>query len=185
MVRHGMHSSLVPTLATPERCHEFHIYGATAALTVTAGRNRNGDAVLFIDAAPATSPRYFDWTRKLRLMLTPNEIIVALAVAIGDLPSATFKHHGTAKDKWVELKHQASHLFIKIAQGQTVHAVPVGPADTFKLAALLTAQIQSNVPAAAQAGVIALVRTTVAKMLNAVNASGDAPAAEECGETGR
>ena len=167
MLWHGTPGSVVPTVARRDTREEFHIYSATAALTVSAGRNRNGEAVIFIDAAAAIAPHRYDWANKICMMLTPDEIPLALAVAAGNLRTTRFAHHGPQKDKWAELHHQGTSLFIKIAQGKRVYAVPVSPIDTFKLAALLTAQIRCNVPDAATTDVASLITMTLAKMQSA------------------
>jgi len=167
MLWHGTPGTIVPTVARRATRDEFHVYGSTAALTVSGGRNRTGEAVVFLDAAAAIAPRNYDWANKICLMLTPDELPQSLAVATGDLHLVRFAHHGPQKDKWAELHHQGTSLYIKIAQGKRVYAVPISPSDTFKFAALLTAQIRCNVPAAAQADVASLITMTVAKMQSA------------------
>lgn len=166
MVWHGERSHLVPTLVASPPREDFHIYGGTAALTVSPGKNKGGCAVVFIDAAEAKQPRQYDWGSKITVMLTPEEMIVVLAVVTGEVPSASFRHHGGAKDKWIQFQHQGPNVFLKVGQANTVRAVPLGPADAFKFASLLTAQIKCNVPDGARAEVTYLVRSTVAKMLN-------------------
>ena len=165
----------MPTVARRATRDEFHVYGTTAALTVSAGRNRAEEAVIFIDVATACAPRNHDWANKICLMLTPDELPQSLAVATGDLHLVRFAHHGPQKDKWAELHHQGTSLFIKIAQGKRVYAVPLSPTDTFKFAALLTAQIRRNVPDAAQADVASLITMTVAKMQSASAPTRPAP----------
>jgi hypothetical protein len=165
MVGHGERSHLVPTLATIPAREDFHIYGGTAALTVSPGKNKAGYAVVFIDAAEANQPRQYDWGSKITVMLTPEEMIVALAVVTGGVPSASFKHHGKTKDKWMQIQHQGSNVFIKVGQANVVRAIPLGPVDAFNFAALLTAQIKSNVPEGARADVTQLVQSTVVPML--------------------
>lgn len=149
----------------------FHVYGASAALTLSAGRNRSGEAVVFIDAAAATASRTFAWSDKLTVMLSLDEMIAALAVATGAVAQAQFRHHGDARDKWLEIHHQGPNLFVKVGQAKMVHAVPVSPADTFKLAALLTSQIKAHLPEGARTEVANLIRSTAAPMLHAAEAS--------------
>ena len=165
MVYHGDRSHLLPTLAAIPAREDFHIYGGAAALTVSPGKNKGGCAVVFIDAAEANQPRQYDWSNKITLMLTPEEMVVVLAVVTGGVRGASFNHHGKTKDKWMQIQHQGPNLFIKVGQANLVRAIPLGPADAFKLAALLTSQIKCNVPEGARADVAYLVRSTVAPML--------------------
>jgi len=167
MVCHGDRSHQVPTLTENRARDAFHIYGGTAALTVSPGRNKAAQAVVFIDAAEASQPRQYDWSNKITLMLTPEEMIIALAVVTGSAPSASFKHHGKGKDKSLQIEHQGQNVFFKVGQANLARAIPAGPADAFKFAALLTAQIKSNVPDGARQDVTQLIRSTVVPMLNA------------------
>jgi len=152
---------------------DFHIYGGKAALTVSPGENRKRNAVVFIDAAPATAPLTYAWSDKITLMLTPDEILITLAVVMGQVGYAKFNNHGEAKDKWFEIEHQNKSIFIKIGQAQKMRAIPVSPPDAYKLAAVLTAQVRRNTPQGARADVANLVRTVVGPMLRS---AGQAPA---------
>jgi len=154
----------VPVPAPESKADGFHIYGGKAALTVEPGENRNGKPVVFIDAAPAIAERKYDWEQKIRLMLTPSEVVNVLAVALGYIPSAEFKNHGEDSDKWFVVENQKKNLFIKVGQGKTLRAVPVSAFDAFRFAAVLTAQVRKQVPQQAAADIQTLVRLVAAPM---------------------
>ncbi len=176
-IRQGAPSGPAPTLRQPgaaptlvpkapeNKAEGFHIYGGKAALTVEPGENRNGKPVVFIDAAPAIGERQYDWEQKIRLMLTPAEVVTALAVTLGYLPSCEFKNHGEDSDKWFVIENQKKNLFIKIGQGKTLRAVPVAAFDAFRFGAILSAQARKQLPQLAAADVQTLVRLIVAPML--------------------
>jgi hypothetical protein len=145
----------------------FHVYGGKAAIEFSPGTNVRGKAVVFIDAAVATGPRSYDWATKIRTMLTPDEMLIALAVMLNDAPAAKFMNHGEAKDKWIEIIHQGATVFFKVGQAKSVRAIPIGPTEVFKLAALLTAQVRKNAPEGARMDVADLVGATLGKMLTA------------------
>ena len=94
---------------------------------------------------------------------------MVLSVLTAALPQATVER-ATPEGKWMQVLHQGASLFIKVGQGKSIRAVPVGPADAFRLATLLTAQLRLGTPANARSDVAELMRTVLAPMLNAATA---------------
>lgn len=141
----------------------IHIYGQKAALTVEADRNRRGAPTIAVDAALARGGGGYDWNDKLRLQLTPNELVEFSAVLVGVLDSCEFKNRGDAGDKALAIKRQADNpgypFFIRvIAQGQSPRAVPVTSSDAFWVVGLCLAQLRAVYPWMDQSDPISLLR---------------------------
>jgi hypothetical protein len=165
VVRHGEPSPHVPTVVRPSGV-EFHVYGKSAALKISAGASRSGEPVAFVSAAAASATRAYDWATKTTLMLNLREIAIALSVLTAEQPWAKLERNAP-DGKWMQILHQGANLFIQVGQGKSIHAVPVGPADAFRLATLLTTQLRLGKPAYVCSDVVELVRMVLTPMLNA------------------
>lgn len=152
----------------PERKPGLHVYGKSSAFTIKPGNSAKGVPVVYIEAA-AMKPESgnFNWESKIIVILTPEEQLHVLAVALNYLPRATGKHLGPERHKWFEIEHQGQNLYLKVGQGKTVRAAPIGAADAFKLAALVSAQIRRSIPANADSDLHLLLRRVFAPLANA------------------
>lgn len=122
-----------------------HCYGAKAALLFEADTTRNGMHTVAVDAADATGPKQYNWAGKLRLQLTRDELLVAMAVLLGMLPRCEYKNHGEDKSKGFSIEDQGDKLFIRVfGGGQKIKAVPVTPEDAFYVAQIFLSQIKKN-----------------------------------------
>jgi hypothetical protein len=180
-VRHGSKSPFVPVLvaktpggtssvagdaATPGAAEgACYVHGATAALKWSAGTNRKGYATVVLDVAPATKARSYDWNNKITAVLEPDELLMALAVFLGDSPGVTMYHDAESNDDYTHISHSGRHAVVTIRQGGTVRIARIDPPDAYNVAALLVAQIRANTPSGAQADVVTLARETVGRMV--------------------
>lgn len=73
-----------------------HVYGASAALCFEEDITRGGSHTVSIDAADLVTSRQYNWKEKIRLQLTPDELIVVGAVLFGMIPCCEYKNHGNA-----------------------------------------------------------------------------------------
>jgi hypothetical protein len=74
-------------------------------------------------------------------------------------------NHGPGNDQGLEVPHQGDKLFVRVFQKeQPVRAVPVGPADSFPLAALCLRQLRKGTPWLTDQGVLAALKCTVQRM---------------------
>lgn len=161
-----------PASRPPDRVR-CRIYGGKAALCAESDLTRQGEPTLRLEAAPATGPQTYDWARKRSLQLTREELPVAAAVALGLLPRCAFKNHGPHNDKGFEIEHQGTHLFVRLFQKDAgVLALPVGPADSYHLAALCLRQLRRGAPWLSDLGALALLKATVRPMLAAAQKGG-------------
>ena len=159
-----------PSVAVPPRTV---LYGGKAALCAVSDLTRQNEPTLRLEAAPATGPQTYDWKRKRSLQLTREELPVVAAVALGLLPRCAFKNHGPDNDKGFEVEHQGTHLFVRLFQKDAgVLALPVGPADSYHLAALCLRQLRRGAPWLSDLGALALLKATVRPMLAAAQKGG-------------
>ena len=146
------------------------MYGSKAALCIETDVTRQDEPTLRLEAAPATGPRAYDWPRKLTLQLTREELPVVAATVLGLLPRCTYKNHGPEQNKGLEIEHQGSHLFVRLFQkDRGVLAVPVGPADSYALAALALRALRQGTPWLSDQGILMALKLTVQRMSAAQN----------------
>jgi hypothetical protein len=115
----------------------LRLYGKAAAhtLEVTAHR-RGGDFlgvhVVSIDSAYALGAGGgYDWSHKLVLQLTPEEMPGLIATLMGITPSVRFGHHGAGRDKFVEVRRQEGGLVIVTGERALSYSVPVPTATLY------------------------------------------------------
>lgn len=126
--------------------NQLHIYGGKAALTIEADETRAGTPTISIDAAPATAPRQYDWSSKLRLQVTAKELPVVAAVVAGYSSSCEFKNHGDGNNKGFSITAQQTGLFMRVFGPERLYAVPVDAADGFYFGALVLEQVRKACP---------------------------------------
>ena len=167
----------VPLLAQAPRMGErpgdwlstAQVCGMRSVITVEARADTEGIAAIYVDAARVVKGGSYDWPNKITLVLTSAEMLRVLAVFLKYLPGASGRNHGDHRDTWFEVAHQASHVLLKIGQGKTVHSVPIGPEDSFRLAALLAVQVRKNMPEGAAANLSWLLRQILAPMAHSAS----------------
>jgi len=150
--------------ARPDRV-QCRVYGGKAALCIETDVTRQDEPTLRLEAAPATGPRAYNWERKITLQLTREELPVVTATVLGLLARCVYKNHGPDHNKGVEIEHQGGHLFVRLFQkDRGVLAVPVGPADSYSLAALALRALRQGAPWLSDQGILMLLKLTVQRM---------------------
>ena len=144
---------------------QCRVYGGKAALCVETDVTRQDEPTLRIEAALATAPRTYDWGQKITIQLTREELPPVVATLLGLLHRCECRNHGPHNDKGLNIEHQGQHLFVRVFQkGQAVRALPVGPADSYYLAALGLRQLRQAAPWLTDPGVLAALKLTVQRM---------------------
>jgi len=142
-----------------------HVYGQKAALCFEPTLTRSNVPTLTLDAAVARGQRQYDWSSKIRLQLTRQELPVAAAVLLGFRPKCKFTNHGDQNNKGFSIEDQGQHVFIRVfAKDQPVRAVPVTPEDVFRITTLLLRQLQSAYPWLTGGDLISLISLTVGRV---------------------
>lgn len=149
------------------RFHSYHVYGGKAALCWEDDTTRAGEATVRLEAASATGPRQYDWSNKVIIQLTRDELPCVAAVFLGLIPEAKGSNHGQGDNggKWFEIQHQGSKLFCKVGDPQSkMKAVPIEAQDAYWVATLLIRQIRAARPWLSGEDVVMLLRTIIARM---------------------
>jgi hypothetical protein len=113
----------------------LRLYGKSAAHTLEVTPHRRGGDflgvhVVSIDSAHALGTgEGYDWSRKLVLQLTPEEMPGLIATLMGITPSVRFGHHGADRSKFIEVRRQEGGLVIVTSEKSLSYSVPV-PSDT-------------------------------------------------------
>lgn len=119
-------------------------YGNAAALTVEATKLlQKGEVVgvtVNLEMAPIAN-RQADWSRKITIQLSEDELPVFASVLLGYLPKCEFKRPG----KGIFIERQASKMFYKATQGSGNHFVmPVPIGQTFRVSSLVLNQLSAQ-----------------------------------------
>ena len=103
-------------------------YGNRAAITVETAETEagiptvrfefapvlgNGDSGHPDDASTDKPGKAYDWSKKLIIQLTADEVPQLLAVLYGFAPSAQFSNHGQSKVKWMSLENQEKSIYMR------------------------------------------------------------------------
>lgn len=144
-----------------------HVYGGKAALCWDVDKTKNGDYTLRLEAAKAVGERQYDWSNKITIQLTRDELPCVAAVFLGILPKAEGKNHGVGdqQGKGFEIEHQGNKLFVKVfAPQKPPCAVPVSPEDAFTVASLLVRQIRKGKPWLSGNDIMTMLRAIIGRM---------------------
>lgn len=136
-----------PNIQVGDQKANKHVYGAKGALCFEPDETRAGIHTICMDAADSTGTRQYDWSNKLRLQLTRDELLDVAAVLFGLIPSCEGKNHGEDNSKGFSLKNQSGKLFMRVfAKGFKPKAIPIFPADAFYVAQMFLEQMRKNAP---------------------------------------
>ena len=123
--------------ASDERRLRLRLFGKSAAHTLEVTPHRRGGDflgvhVVSIDSAHALGAAGgYDWSRKLVLQLTPEEMPGLIATLMGITPSVRFGHHGAGRDKFVEVRRQDGGVVIVTGEKALSYSVPVPTATLY------------------------------------------------------
>ena len=132
---------------TPQR-EGVHVYGGAAALFFEPARHRRTrKPVLIVDGCRASGPRVYDWSKKIVLQMSINEMLSFYAVLTGQLRELKIDAHGEANDKRMEVKDQDNRFFVSLTQrGMPAVGVPISPLDAAQLALLISRSLIADNP---------------------------------------
>lgn len=150
------------------KSEQVKVFGARAALCVETDTTRGNVPTVRFEFATAVGERKYDWSAKLTVQLTQDEIIQAATVFFGFATKVEFKNHGGDEAKWLSIEHQGTNLFIKGGnkhQG-SLRAVPVDASRATAIAALITSQLDKALFGAGRNGTLMpLLRNVAAAMM--------------------
>lgn len=127
----------------PEREYlSHHVYGVKGALCFSVDKTKQGFETLSVDAANSTAPKVYDWSNKIRLQLTQNELPIFVALIMGYIPKAEFSNHN---GKGMKIVNQGKSLFFQL-YGKNLgnRSIPCGAIDSFYVASLSIRQLNRS-----------------------------------------
>jgi len=148
----------------PESRAKARSFGQRAALTVEAsplmkGRDIVGSTVN-LDVAPRVADQV-DWTNKVTLQLSEDELMAFASVLLGLLPSYHFKRPG----KGIEVERQNGKIFVKATAGVgRNYVLPLPPGRVFATSMLVLKQLQVHFDAEDVQVVVVALRGAAALM---------------------
>lgn len=103
-----------------------------------------GGWTLRAEAARATADGV-DWSRKIALQVTREELPLLVAVIMGWRQVFEVRHHGPARNKSMRLENQEGGvLYLDLREGARGAAVPIGAGHRFDLAMLCASVLDRN-----------------------------------------
>lgn len=144
-----------------------HVYGGKAALCWDVDQTRNGDSTIRLEAAKVIGERKYDWSNKITIQLTRDELPCVAAVFLGILQRTEGRNHGVGdqQGKGFEIEHQGNKLFVKVfAPQRPPCAVPISPEDAFTVASLLVRQIRKGKPWLSGNDIMTMLRAIIGRM---------------------
>lgn len=119
-----------------------HVYGGRGALCFSVDKTKHQFETIAVDAASSTAPKVYDWSKKIRLQLTPSELPILLAVLLGFIPEAEFANHN---GKGMKIQHQGKSIFFQLyGKDMGSRSVPVGVSDCFYVTSLCIRQLKRS-----------------------------------------
>ena len=115
----------------------LRLFGKSAAHTLEITPHRRGGDfmgvhVVSIDSAHAFGTgEGYDWSRKLVLQLTPEEMPGLIATLMALTPSVRFGHHGANQAKFIEVRRQEGGLVMVTGEKALSYSVPVPTATLY------------------------------------------------------
>lgn len=119
-------------------------YGSKAALTAEATliikEGHTPVPTINLEVAPRSGPDV-DWSKKIIVQLSDQELPVLCALFMGYIQTLHFKRPG----KGIEIMRQKGGIYIKASAGYgALFALPTGIGDSFKLCALFLGQLKKQ-----------------------------------------
>ena len=157
-------------------------YGTRAAITVEPAETEAGIPTVRFEFAPTLGAsatahpavddsatdkpgNTYDWSKKLIIQLTADEVPQLLAVLYGFAPSAQFSNHGQSKVKWMSLENQDKSIFMRAGDKDVpILVIPVSsPSAIMQIANIATLVIRKRYAALTGDDIRLLVKNQVAQ----------------------
>lgn len=141
------------------------IFGQKAALTIEEDITQGGFHTIAIDAASMTAPKQYDWTNKIRIQVTRNELPALLSVFLGIISAVEYKNHGPENNKGFAFEDQGDKIFGKVFSKEGVRALPITPEDSYFMSMIMARQLAKNYPVTSLSEIMAMLRATMIRKI--------------------
>lgn len=92
---------------------KLHLYGGSAALCLEGTTHSSGEPTVSMDVAPKPDGRNVDWSRKITLQLSHNELITATGIFLGYAESMQCGRPG----KGINISRQPGKVYVSASAG--------------------------------------------------------------------
>jgi len=116
-------------------------FATSAALTIEQDKTQKGTPTLSLQMAPATQGTA-DWSNKISIQLTKDELPVFVGVLLGYANACEFKRG----QKGISFERQPENnaLFARGTQKRVVAPLPITPGSVYHISALALAQLHAQ-----------------------------------------
>lgn len=147
----------------PEWFMQLKSHGGKAALQAETSETTGNWHTVNLECArkDPSDPngKRFDWSRKMVLQLTRNELPVFTAVMLGYLPAVRFDNHGDL-GKWVEVINQGKSFFFKLGgKDMPMFTIPVPVQEAFMIGTLALGQYTRNFHGMSHEASLSIIRS--------------------------
>lgn len=142
-------------------------YCQAAALCFECDTTRKDQPTVRVEAALATGYNKFDWTNKIAVQLSVDELATVVAVFLGWVAKCEYRYHGEDRNKGFSIENQPGHMLVRLNEGgEPPRAIPVDPARAFAITSLLFDQLAANYPRLQQDALLNVLRFSVGRLAN-------------------
>lgn len=160
-------SPRTPSEDPSPKVDQVKVFGAKAALCFESDQTRYGYHTVAIEAASAKQgpSREYDWSNKVRIQITKQELPMVAAVFLGMIPQVEYRNHGPQNNKGFFLHDQGGNLFARVFGAEGTKAIQISPEDAFEVSNLLLAQVIKNRPGLSSVDLMVSLRPMVRRKL--------------------
>jgi hypothetical protein len=140
-----------------------HVYGGKGSLCFNNSITRSGKChTISLDGANATGPKTYNWSEKISVQLTEQELPMVVALFLGYRNKVEYSNHGESNNKGFSFERQeGGKIFAKVwAKDKGQRAVPIMPSDVFWVGNMMYQQLKKNLPEIGDTALLAMLRAT-------------------------
>lgn len=142
---------------------KLHLYGGSAAVCFEGTTLNGGQPTLNIDVAPKPDGRNVDWSQKITLQLSHNELVIVTGIFLGYAP----KIQCGRPDKGINVARQTGKVYLSASAGSgKIFGVPLDVGDTAKAADFFLARLIAGSFTGSVDAILASVRGACALLRN-------------------
>jgi hypothetical protein len=119
---------------------KLHLYGNSAAVTLE-GTQKGALSTLNIDIAPKPDNHNVDWSQKITLQLSFDEMVCVAGVFLGYVPEFSCKR----PSKGISFQRQPGKVFVSASSGAGhIYGIPLTIGDCVQCSDFILARISEN-----------------------------------------
>lgn len=142
---------------------KLHLYGGSAALCLEGTSRGNGEPTVNLDVAPKPDGRNVEWSRKITVQLSHNELVIVTGILLGYAQSLQCGRPG----KGINIARQPGKVYVSASAGSgQIFGVPLTVGDTAKACDFMLSRLVVGSFTGSIEGCIATIRGACALLRN-------------------